>query len=205
MKLNNLTKKEIKTNTMAGPKGQLPEAGPGDINRLEHRGEEYNVYFNQRKGMYTARGTGQMKGQIQPEWFHTLADAIDHAEMEIGGYDEHDGVAEGSISDLLNQDPTSPKFNDHPGASQLKKAKGQNEFTGTLDSKGRFTKGTVKNMFGKLSPDAKGVTETTSSAGMATAPGVGKGPATGTLFGGSYAPKTPFTGKKKAKTSVIKR
>jgi hypothetical protein len=338
------TKKRIKTNTMAGPKGQLPEAGPGDINRLEHRGEEYNVYFNQRKGMYTARGTGQMKGQIQPEWFHTLADAIDHAEMEIGGYDEHDGVAEGSISDLLNQDPTSPKFNDHPGASQLKKsegdpkpvttghfadkkgqpkpypklkntstgkvrahpndhdqgvaesdplanrdayakqhqqgqvykthypkgenpfhkagmkdkrstkmsaydisntgpkgqlpesdvvegsisdllnqdptspkfndhpgasqlkkAKGQNEFTGTLDSKGRFTKGTVKNMFGKLSPDAKGVTETTSSAGMATAPGVGKGPATGTLFGGSYAPKTPFTGKKKAKTSVIKR
>jgi hypothetical protein len=45
----------------------------------------------------------------------------------------------------------------------------------------------------------------TTSAGMATAPGVGKGPATGTLFGGSYAPKTPFTGKKKAKTSVIKR
>ena len=69
------------------------------------------------------------------------------------------GVAEGSISDLLNQDPTSPKFNDHPGASQLKKAKGQNEFTGKLDSKGRFTKGTVKNMFGKLSPDAKGVAE----------------------------------------------
>ncbi|CAB5215133.1 hypothetical protein UFOVP190_410 [uncultured Caudovirales phage] len=32
------------------------------------------------------------------------------------------GVAEGSISDLLNQDPTSPKFNDHPGASRLKKA-----------------------------------------------------------------------------------
>jgi hypothetical protein len=51
----------------------------------------------------------------------------------------------------------------------------------------------------------EGVSETTSSAGMATAPGVGKGPATGTLFGGSYAPKTPFTGKKKAKTSVIKR
>jgi hypothetical protein len=51
----------------------------------------------------------------------------------------------------------------------------------------------------------EGVSETTSSAGMATAPGVGKGPATGTLFGGSYAPRTPFTGKKKAKTSVIKR
>jgi hypothetical protein len=50
-----------------------------------------------------------------------------------------------------------------------------------------------------------GVTETTSSAGMATAPGVGKGPKTGTLFGGSYAPRTPFTGKKKANTSVIKR
>ena len=76
------------------------------------------------------------------------------------------GVAEGSISDLLNQDPTSPKFNDHPGASQLKKAKGQNEFTGKLDSKGRFTKGTVKNMFGKLSPDAKGVTENQQQVDM---------------------------------------
>jgi hypothetical protein len=75
----------------------VAEAGPGDINRLEHRGAEYNVYFNQRKGMYTARGTGQMSGQIQPEWFHTLADAQDHAEMEIGGYDEHDGVSEGSL------------------------------------------------------------------------------------------------------------
>jgi hypothetical protein len=75
----------------------VAEAGPGDINRLEHRGAEYNVYFNQRKGMYTARGKGQMSGQIQPEWFYTLADAQDHAEMEIGGYDEHDGVSEGSL------------------------------------------------------------------------------------------------------------
>jgi hypothetical protein len=45
-----------------------------------------------------------------------------------------------------------------------KRNKGQqgvtpNEFIGTLDSKGRFTKGTVKKMFGKLSPDAEGVTE----------------------------------------------
>jgi hypothetical protein len=77
----------------------VAEAGPGDVNRLEHRGEEYNVYFNQRKGMYTARGKGQMSGQIQPEWFHTLADAQDHAEMEIGGYDEHDGVTEGLKED----------------------------------------------------------------------------------------------------------
>lgn len=50
-----------------------------------------------------------------------------------------------------------------------------------------------------------GLSETTSSAGVATTPGVGKGPETGTLFGGSYAPRTPFTGKKKTKTSVIKR
>ena len=42
------------------------------------------------------------------------------------------GVAEGSISDLLNQDPTSPKFNDHPGASQLKKAKGYTPSAGEL-------------------------------------------------------------------------
>ena len=41
---------------------------------------------------------------------------------------------------------------------------GQNEFTGTLDSKGRFTKDTVKNMFGKLSPDAKDVSEDSSES-----------------------------------------
>lgn len=33
------------------------------------------------------------------------------------------------------------------------------EFKGELDSKDRFTKGTVQKMFGKLSPDAKGVAE----------------------------------------------
>ena len=89
-----------------GPRGKvkgefeegMAEAGPGDINRLEHRGEEYNVYFNQRKGMYTARGTGQMSGQIAPQWFRTLDDAIDHAEMEIGSYDEQ-GLSEEFDSD----------------------------------------------------------------------------------------------------------
>jgi hypothetical protein len=84
-------------NAMEDPYSPAVDEGRGDINRLEHRGAEYNVYFNQRKGMYTARGKGQMSGQIQPEWFYTLADAQDHAEMEIGGYDEHDGVAEGSL------------------------------------------------------------------------------------------------------------
>jgi hypothetical protein len=39
-----------------------------------------------------------------------------------------------------------------------------NEFTGTLDSKDRFTKDTVKNMFGKLSPDAKDVAEDSSES-----------------------------------------
>ena len=67
--------------------------GHGDANRLEHRGTEYNVYFNTGKGMYTARGTGQMKGQIAPQWFRTLADAQEHAETEIGGYDDK-GVTE---------------------------------------------------------------------------------------------------------------
>jgi hypothetical protein len=41
--------------------------------------------------------------------------------------------------------------------------------------------------------------ETTSSSGMATAIPGGKGsPNVGTLFGGNYKPKTPFTAKKKA-------
>ena len=37
------------------------------------------------------------------------------------------------------------------------------EFKGELDSKDRFTKDTVQKMFGKLSPDAKGVAEGTES------------------------------------------
>jgi hypothetical protein len=90
---------KVGVNEMPIPNSTRPgtgvaEAGHGDANRLEHRGAEYNVYFNTGKGMYTARGKGQMSGQIQPEWFYTLADAQDHAEMEIGGYDEHDGVSE---------------------------------------------------------------------------------------------------------------
>jgi hypothetical protein len=35
------------------------------------------------------------------------------------------------------------------------------------------------------------------AASVATAPGVGKGPKVGSLFGGSYAPKTPFNKKRK--------
>jgi hypothetical protein len=49
------------------------------------------------------------------------------------------------------------------------------------------------------------IAETTSAGGIATVPGVGGGKTAGTLFGGSYSPKTPFTAKKKAKESVIKR
>jgi hypothetical protein len=230
----------------------VAEAGTGDINRLEHRGEEYNVYFNQRKGMYTARGTGQMKGQIQPGWFHTLADAQDHAEMEIGGYDEHDGVTE---SDPLANRDAYAKQHQQGQVYKTHYPKGENPFhkagmkdkrstkmsaydisntgpKGVLPESGvaegekkglyynvnkRKAAGTSRPASNPKAPtdqawkDAaktaktEGVSETTSSAGMATAPGVGKGPATGTLFGGSYAPRTPFTGKKKAKTSVIKR
>jgi hypothetical protein len=45
---------------------------------------------------------------------------------------------------------------------------------------------------------AKTVTETTSSGGVASAMVGGNGsPNVGTLFGGSYKPKTPFTAKKK--------
>jgi hypothetical protein len=228
------TKKRIKTNTMAGPKGQLPEAGPGDINRLEHRGEEYNVYFNQRKGMYTARGKGQMSGQIQPEWFHTLADAQDHAEMEIGGYDEHDGVDEGrgnpeaisknKLVHLLKiAVANSNDRREYALMTQAKEMFGDNWADDAYEYAALHNQNLNSDTFldanneqmqelaGRLGikhsdySSTPGVTETTSSAGMATAPGVGKGPKTGTLFGGSYAPRTPFTGKKKAKTSVIKR
>ena len=282
----------------------VAEAGPGDINRLEHRGEEYNVYFNQRKGMYTARGTGQMSGQIQPGWFHTLADAMDHAEMEIGGYDEHDGVAESdplanrdayakqhqqgqvykthypkgenpfhkagmkdkrstkmSAYDISNTGPKGQlpegeltayqkllkqmrqtakndpnriprgyELTAHGELVKKHKTEKSNDGVGGLgegiaegEKKGLYYNVNKRKAAGTSRPasnpkaptdqawkDAaktakkESVAETTS-AGMATAPGVGKGPETGTLFGGSYAPRTPFTGKKKAKTSVIKR
>jgi hypothetical protein len=232
----------------------VAEAGPGDINRLEHRGAEYNVYFNQRKGMYTARGKGQMSGQIQPEWFHTLADAMDHAEMEIGGYDEHDGVAEAGMSDQHKERhlaavrayhakkkadkeqrsaDSRAAFGNMLGGSpadltsklKVRESGVAEERTETKNEKGEVTswrdegewkksekkdpRGRVTNMSDRARRSTEKtpktpVKETTSSA-VATTPGVGKGPETGTLFGGSYAPKTPFTAKKKTKTSVIKR
>ena len=40
--------------------------------------------------------------------------------------------------------------------------------------------------------------ETTSSSGIATMVSGARSPNVGTLFGGSYKPKTPFTTKKKA-------
>ena len=112
------------------------------------------------------RDLRQNKIQIDTQ-FSEAANPAQQAAIAVNMKKDHKkpkSVEEGSISDLLNQDPTSPKFNDHPGASQLKKTKDQNEFTGTLDSKGRFTKDTVKNMFGKLSPDAKDVTEGSSES-----------------------------------------
>ena len=42
------------------------------------------------------------------------------------------------------------------------------------------------------------MSETTSSSGVATAMTGGNSPNVGTLFGGSFKPKTPFTTKKKA-------
>jgi hypothetical protein len=68
-------------------------------------------------------------------------------------------------------------------------------------------RGKVTNMSDKARRETEklSVKETTSTGGIATVPGVGGGPKVGSLFGGSYAPKTPFVGKKKAKESVIKR
>jgi hypothetical protein len=83
----------VKTDKEWDKQKDVAEAGHSDANRLEHRGAEYNVYFNTGKGRYTARGTGQMKGQIAPQWFRTLDDAQEHAETEIGSYDDK-GVTE---------------------------------------------------------------------------------------------------------------
>jgi hypothetical protein len=68
-------------------------------------------------------------------------------------------------------------------------------------------RGKVTNMSDKARRETEklSVKETTSTGGIATVPGVGGGPKVGSLFGGSYAPRTPFAGKKKAKESVIKR
>jgi hypothetical protein len=331
----------------------------GDRISVEHRGEGYKVYFDQGKGMYTARGEGSMRRQIQPEWFHTLADAVDHAEMEIGGYDEHDGVTESdplanrdayakqhqqgqvykthypkgenpfhkagmkdkrstkmSAFDISNTGPKGvlpesdvaeagrPDVMRHKGDKTVKIVKrggvpigeigidseaspGNGQYyvklyDGSYDAVGFDTaeealaelKYAVKqgmaegvteagaennpvvnaitrriimqrtDLLSKYglekvsdaidevadfvgdveeigSSDVSGwvrhveqmlgnmvdqsLAETTSAGGVATVPGVGGGPKVGSLFGGSYSPKTPFTGKKKAKESVIKR
>ena len=55
------------------------------------QGKGYIVYHSFNRDAYTARGVGEWKGQIEPEWFYTLADAEEHAEMEIAGHDEHYG------------------------------------------------------------------------------------------------------------------
>lgn len=58
---------------------------------IASQGKGYIVYHSFNRDAYTARGVGEWKGQIQPEWFYSLADAEDHAEMEIAGHDEHYG------------------------------------------------------------------------------------------------------------------
>ena len=55
------------------------------------QGKGYIIYHSFNRDAYTARGVGEWKGQIQPEWFYSLADAEEHAEMEISGHDEHYG------------------------------------------------------------------------------------------------------------------
>jgi hypothetical protein len=49
----------------------------------------------------------------------------------------------------------------------------------------------------KINEIIKPIVETTSSSGIGTAMTGGKSPNVGTLFGGSYKPKTPFKAKKK--------
>ena len=78
----------------------------------------------------------------------------------------NESVAEGNDWGGALYDPALQKGKRKPTLSGVKvkfppkeQGMGPNEFMGTLDSKGRFTKDTVKKMFGKLSPDAKGVAE----------------------------------------------
>jgi hypothetical protein len=47
-------------------------------------------------------------------------DGMDRAKTRLNKEETEQGVAEGSISDLLNRDPASPKFNDHPAPSKTK-------------------------------------------------------------------------------------
>jgi hypothetical protein len=63
----------------------------GDRITIAAQGKGYIVYHSFDRDAYTARGVGEWKGQIEPEWFYTLADAEEHAEMEIAGHDEHYG------------------------------------------------------------------------------------------------------------------
>jgi hypothetical protein len=60
-----------------------------------------------------------------------------------------------------------------------------------------FTPELAEAKFSKLIDD-EAITEMNSSS-IASAPGVGDGPSVGTLFGGSYSPKTPFKKSKKKK------
>ena len=79
----------------------VPNCVPTNENKYDdnltitHRGNGYIVYHSFNRDAYTARGEGEYKNQIQPEWFWSAADAMEHAEMEIDGYngdDEHQGI-----------------------------------------------------------------------------------------------------------------
>jgi len=65
-----------------------------------------------------------------------------------------------------------------------------------------FSKDTLRKGVSEGSGDR--VNETTSAA-VSTVPAVGRGSQVGSLFGGSYSPRTPFTRKKKTRESMIKR
>jgi hypothetical protein len=108
-----------------------PSDAPKQIGTFDNAAEAKQLIKNSYREMYD---TGDHLRNVAPGIYALEEDYRNTGEQATADNYKHmyhwiiqksSGVTEGSISDLLNQDPTSPKFNDHPGASQLKKAKDQ--------------------------------------------------------------------------------
>ncbi|HET8688629.1 MAG TPA: hypothetical protein VFM18_18600 [Methanosarcina sp.] len=54
---------------------------------VEYRDDKFIVFHSVDLGGYTARGKGKYQSKIAPTVFQTLDDAIEHAQLEIDGYE----------------------------------------------------------------------------------------------------------------------
>jgi hypothetical protein len=180
-----------------GPKGQLPESDVAEGTFQDDGKMDWNAWKQKAKKHGAVKFTDTDNKTIAYDKDGKVVSSITWSQKKSG-------VAEAAQGHTIEAHGVRG-IDRKTWHKTFKNVDQMNAWAEKYDAEVHGTRDLEQAQRGNLSPAMEGVTETTSSAGMATAPGVGKGPKTGTLFGGSYAPRTPFAGKKKANTSVIKR